>query len=48
MLKLNDPTAVGVPESTPPEDSVIPAGSAPLVMARLWGAVPPLMVNVCE
>jgi hypothetical protein len=36
------PLAVGVPEITPPEESVSPAGRLPDVIDQLYPAVPPL------
>ena len=47
IVKLKLPAAVGVPERVPPL-SVTPAGSEPLTREKLYGAVPPLAVNVCE
>jgi hypothetical protein len=38
--------AAGVPERTPPEESVRPAGSAPLWSVNVYGAVPPDAVMV--
>jgi hypothetical protein len=46
-VKLKLPAAVGVPESAPLLLKVTPAGSAPLVMANVYGDVPPLAVIVC-
>lgn len=43
-MKLNDPPAVGVPDSDPFAASVTPAGSAPEVTANEYAAVPPLAV----
>ena len=45
-MSADAPTCVGVPESTPVEESVNPLGSVPLVTAKLYGAVPPLAVIV--
>ena len=46
MVKLELPAVVGVPDSTPDDDSVIPPGSVPDDTAKLYGAVPPLAVSV--
>jgi hypothetical protein len=46
--KLIVPGAVGLPEITPAEVIVSPAGSAPIVTAKVYGAVPPTAVNVVE
>jgi hypothetical protein len=40
-------TDVGVPESTPLVDNVIPAGNEPPVWLNVYGAVPPDAVSVC-
>ena len=42
------PGVVGVPESSPAVDRVIPAGMAPPVTANVNGPVVPLAVNCCE
>jgi hypothetical protein len=39
-VKLKVPNAVGVPESTPAELIITPVGSAPDVIAHMYGAVP--------
>ena len=36
------PAALGVPDTTPEAESVRPAGSEPPVIAKVYGAVPPL------
>jgi hypothetical protein len=41
-----DPVEVGVPEMTPPELRVNPAGSDPLVIKNAYGALPPLPESV--
>ena len=47
MVKLEVPTVVGVPDSTPVAGSrVIPAGRVPLLMDQVYGPVPPLAVSV--
>ena len=48
ISKLLLPVALGVPLSTPVLDSVSPAGSDPLVTAKVYGPVPPDAVSVCE
>ena len=45
-VKLKVPPAVGVPLSTPPEERVSPAGSAPAVTVKVYGDAPPLAVIV--
>ena len=40
------PAVFGEPESCPDDESVSPFGNAPLVAAKLYGAVPPLAVIV--
>ena len=47
MVNVDEPAVVGVPASTPADVSVSPAGSAPTVTPKLYGAVPPLPVIVC-
>ncbi len=39
MVKLNVPETLGVPETAPPADIVIPAGKLPSVTAKVVGAV---------
>ncbi len=39
---------VGVPESTPPLDKLVPVGTVPLDTLHVFGAVPPVAVIVCE
>ena len=39
-----EPVSVGVPESTPVADKLIPAGSVP-VKLQVMGACPPVWVN---
>ena len=41
IVKLNAPLWVGVPINAPPDESVKPAGNAPVVTAKVYGAVPP-------
>ena len=45
-VKVDEPAAVGVPESKPVLESDRPAGSVPVVTANVIGAVPPL-VAIC-
>ena len=45
-VKLEDPTAVGVPVRLPSPASVRPAGSEPLVTAKVYGLAPPEAVMV--
>jgi hypothetical protein len=40
------PAAVGVPEITPPDDSVSPPGKLPDVTVHVYPGVPPLALNV--
>ena len=47
-VKVNSPTVVGVPVMAPPLVSVKPGGRAPLASDHMYGAVPPLAVNVAE
>lgn len=45
-VNVEVPLVVGVPESTPADVSVRPAGSTPPVTPKLYGAVPPLPLIV--
>ena len=46
-VKLEVPSAVGVPASTPVDAfRVIPAGGVPLLTDQVYGAVPPVAVSV--
>ena len=45
-VKLNEPAAIGEPEMTPSELNVKPAGSAPLVIAKLNESLEPSTVIV--
>ena len=47
-VKLKVPKAVGVPETTPAGLKVTPAGSAPDVMAHVYGATPLAAVRVVD
>ncbi len=40
------PAVVGVPLITPEVDNVRPAGKVPVVTVQVYGAVPPIAVNV--
>lgn len=44
-VKFDVPPAVGVPDSRPAADSVIPGGSVPLKRLNVNGAVPPATVS---
>jgi len=46
-VKLNAPDAVGVPLICPPEPSVMPAGSEPLLIDQVYPGVPPDALKVC-
>ena len=46
MVKLKLPVAVGVPLSTPVLARVKPVGSVPVVVAKVYGPVPPVAVMV--
>ncbi len=48
IVNGKDPGATGVPDNRPPELSVSPGGSDPLVTLKLTGGVAPLSVNCCE
>jgi hypothetical protein len=45
-VKVAGPPAVGVPEITPAELIIKPAGKLPLLIAYVYGPVPPLAVIV--
>ena len=45
-LKLNDPDVVGVPATTPPVESEMPAGSAPEESVNEWLPIPPVAAMV--
>ena len=45
-VTLDDPAAVGVPVTTPFEDSCRPAGSDPDAIDQVYGAVPPVALRV--
>jgi hypothetical protein len=45
-VKVELLVAVGVPLNTPAGDNVMPPGNVPALMLNVYGAVPPLAVNV--
>jgi hypothetical protein len=45
-VKLEGPSAVGVPSRTPVGDRLKPAGSVPADTDQLYGVVPPVAVSV--
>ena len=47
-VKAEVPAAVGVPATTPPEESVRPTGNAPDVTAQAYGGVPQQAARACE
>jgi len=47
MVTVGQPGVVGVPDSTPPGESVSPGGRVPLTTVKVMGAVPPLGMSVC-
>ncbi len=47
-VNVNEPDAVGVPEIVPPDESVKPPGSAPVLTLQVYGVVPPLAASVVE
>ena len=47
-VKLEVPALLGVPEITPPDDRVSPAGRDPEAMLHTYGAIPPLADRVAE
>jgi hypothetical protein len=46
IVKVDEPAVLGVPENTPADDRVKPAGSDPVVTENEYGAVPPVAVKV--
>ena len=46
IVNVKLPYEIGVPESTPPEVSVSPAGRLPLDLVKLYGLLPPLAAMV--
>lgn len=49
-LNANVPATLGIPLRTPPDDKLIPGGSAgtPALHDQLYGAVPPATCNCVE
>jgi hypothetical protein len=47
-MKVNVPVAVGLPEITPPPDSVSPGGSVPEITDQVYDAWPPIAASVAE
>lgn len=45
-MKVNEPAAVGVPETVPEEDRLSPLGNEPLNTDQVYGVVPPLAASV--
>ena len=48
IVKLNEPSAVGVPLSVPLDERLSPPGKEPVVNAQVYGAVPPVAAKVWE
>ena len=48
MVKLNDPSAAGVPLSTPLDERLTPPGKEPATNDQVYGETPPVAVNVWE
>lgn len=48
IVKPNVPNTVGVPDKLPPDESVMPVGNDPELIAYVYDAVPPLAVIACE
>ena len=47
-VKFDDPAVLGVPDMTPPGDSVNPAGNDPPDIDHEYGALPPDALSPCE
>jgi len=47
-VKDHDPVAVGVPDSLPVDDNLIPVGGLPVLNENVFVPVPPVVVNVNE
>jgi hypothetical protein len=47
-VNVKIPATVGVPERTPEESNVSPFETDPLDTEKMYGAMPPLAVIVCE
>ena len=48
IVKLNEPSAVGVPLSVPLDERFTPPGKEPAANAQVYGAVPPVAAKVWE
>jgi hypothetical protein len=48
IVKLNEPSAEGVPLSTPLDERFNPGGNEPDASDQVYGAVPPVAVKVWE
>jgi hypothetical protein len=48
IVKLNEPSAAGVPLKVPLEERLIPAGRESVATTQVYGDVPPLPVKVWE
>ena len=48
MVKLNEPSAVGVPLSVPPDERLSPPGKGPEATDHVYGVVPPVAAKACE
>jgi hypothetical protein len=46
IVKVLFPAAVGVPESTPAELNIRPAGRVPVLRLQVYGGVPPVAAKV--
>ena len=43
---VKEPLTVGVPESTPPAERVMPVGRPPVAVQLLYGGMPPVAASV--
>ena len=48
IVKLNEPSAVGVPLIVPLAERLSPPGKEPVTNVQVYGAVPLAAVKVCE
>jgi hypothetical protein len=48
IVKLNEPSAVGVPLSIPPDERLTPVGKEPEANDHVYGGVPPVAAKVRE
>ena len=46
IVKLNEPSAVGVPLSVPPDERLSPPGKGPEATNHVYGVVPPVAAKV--